>query len=449
MYPDDPLNEKIKDLLSTIDEFLDLLVAVHNTSLGEAYHIMDTLRLMDFLKDVRKEDMFIRYVHQLVTIQLKHHNYVEAGLSLQLHADLYGWDPNLIVPAVSDPKISEQSMFDRKESLCMQMIGHFEEGRSWENALDVYKELALQYEHVVFDYAKLSKAYRAIARLYENIMRGDQQVPRYYKIAYFGMGFPIGLRDKHFIVQGNAYDDLATFTDNVRQDHPAAKVVMAGEVDNVEGQYLQVVEVLPELDMMHPVNQRQKASAHVREFLQSSRPKHFSICKDYEKDDTMVEWTEKVVYETIDHFPTILRRSEVIHVTPVRCSPINTMLDIITRRTQDSRTFEKQMQQREHSTDHDVLTKEFAKHLQSAITGPVQKYRRLIEIENYRVDGEECERPELVNALKTAVLDHVGTLKRCFATYASMLQGTGNSDHLSSGMCYIHSFLMKQFDQKM
>ena len=32
--PEDPLSETVGNLLRTVDEFLDLLVAVHNTPLG-------------------------------------------------------------------------------------------------------------------------------------------------------------------------------------------------------------------------------------------------------------------------------------------------------------------------------------------------------------------------------------------------------------------------------
>src|SRR4051812_29701654 len=61
--PEDPLFVAVKNLITTIDELLDLLVAVHSNEAGEVFHIMDTLHLMEFLKDMQKEDIYIRYVH--------------------------------------------------------------------------------------------------------------------------------------------------------------------------------------------------------------------------------------------------------------------------------------------------------------------------------------------------------------------------------------------------
>src|SRR5690554_4145381 len=173
-----------------MDEFLDLLVAVHNTPLGEAYQIMDTLRLMDFLKDMRKEDMFIRYVHQLVHVQFQSNNLIEAALSLKLHADLYTWDVHEKVPALEDPAFPEQTAFERREQLFLEMITYFEYGKCWENALEIYRELGEHYENTVFEYGKLARCHRAMATLQESILNNKRTPPMFYRVAYYGLGFP-------------------------------------------------------------------------------------------------------------------------------------------------------------------------------------------------------------------------------------------------------------------
>lgn len=98
----EPLLEVVKSLIGNIDELLDLLMAVHNTE-GEASRLMDTLRLIDFLKHVGRQDLYVRYVHHIATVQAENKNYTQAGLALCLHADLYEWDSNQKLPALTDP----------------------------------------------------------------------------------------------------------------------------------------------------------------------------------------------------------------------------------------------------------------------------------------------------------------------------------------------------------
>src|SRR5947207_11362639 len=150
LLPDDPLYQALKTLVETINEFLDLLVAVHSVESGEAFHIMHTLRLMEFLKDMQKEDIFIRYVHKLAQIQIDARNFTEAGLALKLHAELYEWDPITTVLALEEPTYPEHTAFERKEQLYFEMIKQFEEGKCWSAALAAYKELQDQYENNIF-----------------------------------------------------------------------------------------------------------------------------------------------------------------------------------------------------------------------------------------------------------------------------------------------------------
>ncbi len=195
--PDEPLYAALRDLMATMDEFLDLLVAVHSGDVtSEASHLINRLRLMEFLRDMQKEEIFVRYVHQLAVLQSESRNHAEAGLALRLHADLYDWDPTKQTIALDEPEFPAQSHFERKERIYFDMIKHFEEGEAWSCALAAYKELQVQYETNVFDFAKLARTERAIAKIYETIAKSDKLVPKYFKVVYKGLGFPQSLRDK-------------------------------------------------------------------------------------------------------------------------------------------------------------------------------------------------------------------------------------------------------------
>lgn len=420
MIPNDPLTVKVRDLLHTIDEFLDLLVAVHNTPLGEAYHIMDTLRLMEFLKDMRKEDMFIRYVHQLVNVQLESQNYVEAGLSLQLHADLYPWDTTEKVPSLIDPPFPEQTAFERREALFLEMIKFFEDGKSWENALEAYKELAHQYENIVFDYAKLSRCHRAMAKIHEDILNGDKFSPQYFRVAYLGMGFPIGLRDRQFIVQGNHWEKLMQFSDRIQQQHPSAKIVASGDIDSVEGQFIHISAVGPEHDLLHSVFQRTKVPPNTREFLLQKRPRSFSSSRPLPGNDMgrpSSWWTEKTIYNTAERFPTILRRSEVVSISTVTVSPVENAIEAVTSKTREMSNLERRYAEMKNGmaegSNLNPLSMSLTGAVDSPVNGGVGGYRELIEDEGVTL--------ELRNALRLAILDYVGVLKKCLAVHGRLV----------------------------
>lgn len=434
--PDDPLTVKVHSLLHTIDEFLDLLVAVHNTPLGEAYHIMDTLRLMEFLKDMRKEDMFIRYVHQLVNIQLASQNFVEAGLSLKLHADLYPWDTMEKVPALTDPSFPEQTAFERREALFLEMIKYFEDGHSWENALDTYKELAHQYENVLYDYAKLGKCHRAMAKIHEDILSGgpgDVYNPRFFRVAYLGLGFPLGLRDRQFIVQGNHWEGLEAFTDRIQMQHPSAKIVSTGNIDHVEGQFIHVTSVAPEHDLGHPVYQRSKVPPNTREFLLQRRPRSFGCSRPLpgSVSGRVGWWTEKTVYSTAERFPTILRRSEIVSVATCTVGPVENAVEAVAEKTKEMSIVERKFADIK-TGGGDGGVNQLSMFLTGAVDGGVGAYRELLEDESVEL--------ALRNALKMAMLDYVGMLKKCLMVHGRLVGGAGAGQGNGKGL---HEGLMR------
>ncbi|EAT85067.2 hypothetical protein SNOG_07601 [Parastagonospora nodorum SN15] len=344
--PEEPILAALKTLIATIDELLDLLVAVHSTeAAGEIFHIMDTLHLMEFLKDMQKEDIYIRYVHQLVELQADAQNFTEAGLALRLHAELYEWNPNSTVDPLTDPSFPPQTAFERKEQLYFQMIEHYESGQSWNNALAAYTELAAQYEHNIFDFAKLARTQHAMAKIHEAIAKGERANPRYFRVVYKGLGFPPGLRDKQYIFEGSATDRLASFTDRMQQQHPAAQVLNPGAEQDVEGQYLQIFPVSPQKDLAHPIFQRAKVSQSVKDFYLLSRPSHFtSASRRAPSNANSKEPTvEKTVYTTAEAFPTILRRTEIVAVGNVTLTPLQAAIERTSRKTVELGAIEKRI----------------------------------------------------------------------------------------------------------
>ncbi|MCJ1416602.1 hypothetical protein MMC32_002940 [Xylographa parallela] len=428
--PSNKLWEAIKELVSTVDELLDLLVAVHGTDTTEAFRIMHTLRLMDFLKGMQKEAIYIRYVHQLADVQVRARNATEAGLALRLHADLYTWDTTQTVEALSSPTFLKQSAFERKEALYFEMIRYFEEGAAWDSALASYRELAEQYEHVLFDFAKLARTHRSTAKIFEVVARGEGVSSRYFRVVYRGLGFPLSLRDKEFIFEGNGSERLTVFTDRLQQQHPAAQLVPTGEIDNVEGQFLQVSAVNAYRDLQHPLYQRSRVPQSTRDFILSSQPNRFTITsrRHSPKHNVKDQWIEKTIYTTADTFPTILRRSEIISIDVAPLSPLQTAVERTARKTSELAVLEKRILEGDESSFFN-MTDAIKSSVNPDSTTSVTQYRELLpqpdeadedEEEQEELDGKPSQDSEtqlLENALKIALLDFASTLRRCLTLY--------------------------------
>ena len=66
----------------------------------------------------------------------------------------------------------------------------------WEAALQLCKELSGQYEEATFDYRQLSELLQSMSRLYDNILQEIRPVPAYFRVAFYGRGFPAFLQNK-------------------------------------------------------------------------------------------------------------------------------------------------------------------------------------------------------------------------------------------------------------
>ncbi|ATY65707.1 SH3 and Ded-cyto domain [Cordyceps militaris] len=423
---DEPLTEALQDLTATLDEFLDLLVAVHSGDNGSgASDIINRLRLMEFLRDMQKEEIFVRYVHQLASLQAESRNHAEAGLALRLHAELYEWDPNRETGAMADPEYPAQTHFERKERIYFDMIKHFEEGESWSNALTAYKELQAQYETNIYDFAKLARAERAIASIYETISKSDRLVPKYFKVIYRGLGFATTLRDKQYIYEGPPGERAAAFTDRMQEQYPSAKIITAEDGDEVEGQFLVISVVTPHRDLTHPIYQRTRIPQVIRDFLLSSHPQVFSITAKRSTSGPVHEhYSQKLLFTSAEPFPTILRRSEIIDVNELELSAHETALERIVRKTQEMAALERRISEGEEQ-NMQLLLDAVAVSVNPNSDQSVSCYRKLLpepksDNEDEEDDEEDEEEEELSpsnGAIKTALIDHAMMLKKCLSLF--------------------------------
>ena len=425
--PLDPLWQAVRDMVSTVDELLELLASVHSPNITENLRIMNTLQLMSFLKDMQKEDIFIRYVHHLAGVQARLGNKTEAGLALALHAEQYSWD-NTKLEQISQPVYPEQTSSERKEQLYFDMVSFFEEGAAWDSALDSYCELANQYEHSHYDFAKLARTQRSMATIYESISKGEWQPPRYFRVTYQGQGFPSTLRGRQFVYEGEPSERQAAFTDRMRQLHPAAQILHKGSLDeadtDVDGQYLQVFPVSTYRDLTHPIYQQPRVNQATRDYITGTKPHRFAVTSKRHSpaSDIASQWVEKTVFTTTETFPTILRRSEIVAIDVIRLSPLETAVERTSRKTSELVQLEKRAVPGDE-TGYQSLVDAIQASVDPSSVATVSQYRKLLP-QGATEDNESEENPTETKispmqiALQIALLDHVSTLKHSLALFS-------------------------------
>lgn len=165
-----------------------------------------TVSLLQFYYGNRKE-MYIRYVNKLCDLHMEFDNYPEAAftlkvgavlifncfllitlhfLLLKLHSKLLLWDDKTLTPLLRSCRHPHcQTHRHLKEELYKEIIRFFDDGKMWECALEVCKELAQQYEYEIFDYMALSQLHIQMSQFYRKISSEMRHLTEYFRVCNF------------------------------------------------------------------------------------------------------------------------------------------------------------------------------------------------------------------------------------------------------------------------
>jgi dedicator of cytokinesis protein 1 len=107
-----------------------------------------TVSLLQFYSEVNRKEMYIRYVNKLADLHMEFDNYPEAAFTLKLHSNLLNWTEEALPPLLRSCRHPHcKTHRHLKEELYKEIIRFFDEGKMWECALEVCKELSHQYEY--------------------------------------------------------------------------------------------------------------------------------------------------------------------------------------------------------------------------------------------------------------------------------------------------------------
>ena len=144
-----------------------------------------------YKSEVNRAEMYQRYIYKLHDLHVSAENYVEAALTLRLHADQLEWSTRVLHADLRYPAHCE---WQRKEQLLQQMLAYLDRGKCWELGVPLLKELAQQYETRLFDYGKLSETLRTMAGFYDHMLTQLRPEPEYFRVGFYGQHFPLFVR---------------------------------------------------------------------------------------------------------------------------------------------------------------------------------------------------------------------------------------------------------------
>ncbi|KAM4748805.1 dedicator of cytokinesis protein 2 [Rhinophrynus dorsalis] len=370
-----------------------------------------TVNLLNFYKDINREGMYIRYLYKLRDFHLDCENYTEAAYTLLLHTRLLKWSDEQCSPQVMQTEFqSSQTHRHLKENLYGIIIGYFDKGKMWEEAIALCKQLADQYEMEIFDYELLSQCLIQQAKFYENIMKILRPKPDYFAVGYYGQGFPTFLRNKVFIYRGKEYERREDFLAQLMTQFPFSEKLNTtsspGEdIINSPGQYIQCFTVQPVLEEQSQFKNK-PVPDQIINFYKSNYVQRFHYSRPVRKGSIDPEnefasmWIERTTFVTAYRLPGILRWFEVTSMSHATISPLENAIETM------SATNEKiLMLINQYQSDENLPINPLSMCLNGivdpAVMGGFAKYEKAFFTDEYMLQHpEDCEK---LNRLKDLI----------------------------------------------
>uniref|UniRef100_A0A8D2LI46 Dedicator of cytokinesis 5 n=1 Tax=Varanus komodoensis TaxID=61221 RepID=A0A8D2LI46_VARKO len=317
---------------SLLENLLDYRAIMHDGS--KENRMSCTVNVLNFYKEKKREDIYIRYLYKLRDLHTDSENYTEAAYTLLLHAELLQWSDNPCAPhLLQRDSYCVYSQQELKEKLYQEIIAFFDKGKMWEKAIQLSKELADMYENKVFDYEGLGNLLKKRATFYENIMKAMRPQPEYFAVGYFGLGFPAFLRNKIFIYRGKEYERREDFNLKLLTQFPNAEKLSstAPPTEEIRSSLKQCIFFGVKGEGM--LSWSDATVSCFFSFYRSNEVQQFQYSRPFRKGEKDLEnefatmWIERTTYTTAYMFPGTLKWFEVKQISVEEISPLENAIE--------------------------------------------------------------------------------------------------------------------------
>ncbi|ORZ19610.1 hypothetical protein BCR42DRAFT_348262 [Absidia repens] len=444
--------QKVVDSLANL---MELLLQIRSLPI-DSVEFMDerinaTLKLMKFIQVCERQEIYVKYVHQLVDLHLHNSNFVEAALTLRFHSDLLKWDPYDEVDAIPELGYIVESSFSRKKGLYETMIAYLDKGTAWELCIDLCQEIGGEYALTVVNYPLCSGVLRQTAEFMEKIVTKERYYSEYFRVGFYGRGFPFSIRNQQFIYRGMAWEKMASFVERMQNRHPNAQLV-SGKLTTgallpedqirdleteLDGQYMQITAVTPVMNpLTTPVLTNPLTSDKIKKYYQFNKVSQFTysrpVTREEENDDSDTTttkldflnlWTEKTIFTSEDTFPTITLRSKIVSMEVKEISPIENAVEAMNNKTHELITLEKNYSAYLTNPRIPYNLNPFSMALNGAVDAPVNGGVPLYK-KTFLSPYFSKKNPDMlqwVDQLKAAIDEQVVVIDRCLITHGQLV----------------------------
>uniref|UniRef100_A0A8C5IA94 Dedicator of cytokinesis 1 n=1 Tax=Gouania willdenowi TaxID=441366 RepID=A0A8C5IA94_GOUWI len=300
-----------------LERLLDYRTIMHDEN--KENRMSCTVNVLNFYKEIDREEMYIRYLYKLCDLHKECDNYTEAAYTLLLHAKLLKWSDEPCAAHLNQRDgYQAATQVQLKDQLYQQIINYFDKGK-------------VRHAHIV------QCTLRKQAKFYENIVKVIRPKPDYFAVGYYGTGFPSFLRNKMFIYRGKEYERREDLEARLLTQFPNAEKMKtttpaSEDTKSSSGQYIQCFTVKPILDLPAKF-QNKPVSEQIVSFYTVNEVHKFQYSRPVRKgekdpDNEFADmWIERTTYSTAYKLPGILRWFEVKSVSTEEISPLEIAME--------------------------------------------------------------------------------------------------------------------------
>jgi len=346
---DDQVGPPGFEFLKRLATMLADVVKIQQYADNEDFKTQACIQVMESLKTNGNIELYLKYVHILSDMHIKFGNHIEAVLCLKLHYDTVTWDVSTRLPYFSE-QYPEETAEARKEKLCKQMIYLCDQGKDWEKAIELCKELRTHYEKR-FAYLKIEDVLKDEGTFYTSIMTKKRFGATYFYVRYYGLGFKeLGLNGE-YIYRGKELENHMEFAQKLISRYPGAKVIETKDandaLDEKPGMFIIAYTVIAsDDDEMNNVfrNRDYNISPKISRYDRINNIKCIISCRSYKLPNANSEleckdlYRENKYYVLEDRFPSIKRRMRA-EITINTMTPLEHAIKILEDKVKDLQDF--------------------------------------------------------------------------------------------------------------
>lgn len=291
------------------------------TSTDRRQRMLVLFNLVCFYKEHGPAKLLETTLYRLAQLHIKENSWPEAAFTLLQIAESLDFNGKTLLDGAL--VFTRQTERERKEALLQSAVKYFGQGKAFECGIEQCDNLIQWYRHQIFDYPKLRSILEVQASYFGNIVDELRPAREYFRVGFFGQGFPKYLRNKAFVFRGQEYEKLSSFQDRVLLDHNNVELMKTNqlpgeEVTGSKKRYLQICTVRPCPVVMEKLESGD-VHEHIREHYQVNNVSRFEYSRPYHKGPKDKEnefkslWLERICVTIAFPLPGVLQWAEVVN----------------------------------------------------------------------------------------------------------------------------------------